>query len=289
MKKQTPWIPVGQLARAFTPDSDALPLSEDLTGRRMKLHFEDGGFAECSFEEMTKLLWKPASGSIGSQATEETCSVTKIRKGIYFVDFVKHLERATALSLVLDLRRGIFTAVEGRLPGKAEDRRGLLSRVALRRELTDVTATFRRGAINRPFNSVTPRHAATKELVGKRIEYTYSPTERYEHIYLNGSFYTWHCLLGAEKGLADTDCCHSYKLGRSLYLFVWREKIVPTLGVVVLNLHAMRTTGKIFGYEGNDFKKVANFRIGAHARLLNFTPPQDGRLPRPHLRQPKLI
>ena len=118
----------------------------------------------------------------------------------------------------------------------------------------------------------------TEELVGKRIEYTYSPTERYEHIYLNGSFYTWHCLLGAEKGLADTDCCHSYKLARNLYLFVWREKIVPTLGVVVLDLNAMRTTGKIFGYEGNDFRKVVNFRIGARARLQNITPPRSQRL-----------
>ncbi len=160
---------------------------------------------------------------------------------------------------------------------KKEVRQDLLRRVDAGRELTDVAATFRHGAIDRSFGPRTPRHTVTEELVGKRIEYTYSPTERYEHIYLNGSFYTWHCLLGAEEGLADTDCCHSYKLARHLYLFVWREKIVPTLGVVVLDLNAMRTTGKIFGYEGNDFRKVVNFRIGARARLKNITPAQDGR------------
>ena len=65
------------------------------------------------------------------------------------------------------------------------------------------------------------------------MEYTYSPTERYEHIYLNEDFYTWQCLMGSEKGLADTDRCHYLKLGEQLYLFVWREKIVPTLGAVV--------------------------------------------------------
>ena len=86
------------------------PLSGELAGKRIKLHFEDGVFAECSFETMSKLVWKPVSGANCSQATEETCSVTKVRKAIYFVDFVKHLERATALSLVLDLSRGIFTA-----------------------------------------------------------------------------------------------------------------------------------------------------------------------------------
>ncbi len=283
MKNPKPFIPVGQLAGAFAHDSNALPMSGELVGKRIKLHFEDGASAECGFETLSTLVWKPASGAKSSQATEETCSVTRVRKAIYFVDFVKQMERATTLSLVLDLSRGIFTAVEGRLPKKKEVRQDLLRRVDAGRELTDVAVAFLHGAIDRSFGPATPRHNATEELVGKRIAYTYSPTERYEHIYLNGSFYTWHCLLGAEKGLADTDCCHSYKLARHLYLFVWREKIVPTLGVVVLDLNAMRTTGKIFGYEGNDFRKVVNFRIGARARLKNITPAQDGRRKALHL------
>jgi hypothetical protein len=33
----------------------------------------------------------------------------------------------------------------------------------------------------------------------------------------------------------------------------------------------MRTAGKIFGYEGGDPGKLANFPVGAHARLLNVT------------------
>ena len=269
MKKPKPWIDVGQLAKAFAPDNYALPPSRDLAGKAMNLHFEDGTSAECRFETASKLLWKPTFGANRRQETEETCSVTGVRKGIYFVDFVKHRERATTLSLVLDLSRNICTALEGRLPGKAQAARDMPGRVAAGRELTDVAATFRRGAINRSFGPATPRHTVSEELVGKRIEYTYSPTERYEHIYLNANFYTWHCLLGAEKGLADTDRCHYYRLARDLYLFVWREKIIPTLGVVVLDLNAMRTTGKILGYQGNDFRKVVNFRVGARARLRN--------------------
>jgi len=282
MKKPKPWIDVGQLAKAFAPDSYALPLSQDLAGKVVNLHFEDGASAECRFETASKLVWTPTSGANCGQGTEETCSVTRVRKGIYFVDFGKHHERAITLSLVLDLSRGIFTALEGRLPGKAEARQDLLGRVFAGRELTDVVATFRCGAINRSFGAATPRHTVTEELVGKRIEYTYSPTERYEHIYLNGNFYTWHCLLGAEKGLADTDRCHSYKLVRDLYLFVWREKIVPTLGVVVVDLKARRTTGKIFGYQGNDFRKEVNFRVGARARLRNITRQRVERRKPPH-------
>ena len=108
-------------------------------------------------------------------------------------------------------------------------------------------------------------------MIGKRVQYTYSPTECYEHIYLNADFYTWQCLRGAEKGLADTDRCQYYKLGELLYLFVWREKIVPTLGVVVVDYSAWRSSGKIFGYRGNDFDRLENFYMGAYARLLNIT------------------
>ncbi len=135
-------------------------------------------------------------------------------------------------------------------------------------------------AIDEPFAAETLRHGPTAELVGRRVEYTYSSTERYEHIYLNEDFYTWHCLLGSEKGLADTDRCHYLKLEDDLYLFVWREKIIPTLGAVVVDFQAMRTMGKIFGHAPGGAEGtaagVANFPVGAWARLLNITlGPQD--------------
>ena len=38
------------------------------------------------------------------------------------------------------------------------------------------------------------------------------------------------CLDGVEKGLADVDRCHYVQVAEDLYLFVWREKIIPTLG-----------------------------------------------------------
>jgi len=71
--------------------------------------------------------------------------------------------------------------------------------------------------------------------------------------------------------MADTDLCHYFKLAQELYLFVWREKLVPTLGVVVVNLAELKTTGKIFGYESDDFGKLTNFPVGAFAQLANVT------------------
>jgi hypothetical protein len=114
-------------------------------------------------------------------------------------------------------------------------------------------------------------HSITDELVGFRNRYGYSANEVYEHVYTNSNFYSWQCLKGVEKGLADTDRCHYYRIAEKLYFFVWREKIVPTLGVLMIDLNAMRTDGKILGYVDSSFTQLSNFAVGANAEIMNFT------------------
>ena len=60
-----------------------------------------------------------------------------------------------------------------------------------------------------------------------------------------------------------------------LTLFVWREKIIPTLGVILIDLQQMRTDGKILGYQGSDFAALSNFPVGASAQILNVTNPSS--------------
>ena len=272
MVSASPWIAVGELGAAFEKDVNLLPPSNDLAGRSFDLHYEDGSIERFTFETGERLV----RSDLGEEKPPESYRATTMQRGRYFVDFVSQTDRAMTISLFLDLEQKIFTSVIGRLPSESEAMMSLPERTLRGKELTGVTADFVHGAIDEAIADITPRHNTTADLVGQRIEYTYSPTERYEHIYLNDSFYTWHCLSGAERGLADTDRCHYYKLGEKLYLFVWREKIVPTLGVVVLSLDAMKTTGKLFGYEGDDFARVTNFPIGAKARILNVTSHERG-------------
>jgi len=274
------WIPVGDLEEAFEEKSNVLPPSPDLKGTNLRLNFENGWILEHRFATNRGLLWREASPGRRQGWVEENYTATRMRDGIYFLDYLRHEKRATSVSFALDLRGGIFTAVIGQLPTRTETKEGLLDRVTAGKELTSVKAVFYSGSINKPFiNGKTPRHSETDELVGKRIEYTYSPTERYEHVYLNRGFYTWHCLAGAERtngiGLTDTDRCHYYKLGEKLYLFSWQEKIIPTHGVVIVDLQGMKTSGKIFGYQGNDVGKLSNFPVGAKARLLAQISHQD--------------
>jgi len=263
------FIPVGALEEAFAPDNYGLQPVGDLAGRSMTLHCDSGWTIEQRFVDDTSLVWTVTGGEGAGESAEERYTATNPRPGVYFVDFIKSRERATSVSLVLDLGRGIFTAVIAEMPTRADIEIPFLDRIAAGLELTSITATFYHGAIDAPVTPATPRHEATSELIGKRVEYTYSSTEQYEHVYLNQSFYAWHCLRGSEQGLADVDRCHYYKLGEKFYLFVWREKIIPTLGIVLVDLAGLRTTGKIFGYQGNDFGKLSNFTVGARARVIS--------------------
>ncbi|NTV69469.1 MAG: molybdenum cofactor biosynthesis protein F [Azonexaceae bacterium] len=266
------WIPVGALGDAFLPENNCLPPVADLAGRTFNLHFENGWVIEHAFADSERLTWRMTEGEGESRQGEERYVATRPRDDIYFVDFIKSGERATSVSLVLDLKRRTFIAVIGQLPTAEESMTPFITRIAQGKELTAVNATFLRGSIDIPLTPDLPVPEVTHDLLGKRVEYIYSPFEKYEHIYLNDHYYAWRCLAGSEKGLADTDACHYYKIADNLYLFVWREKIVPTLGIVMVDFDVLKTTGKIVGYENNDFGKLRNFTVGARARLLSVIP-----------------
>jgi hypothetical protein len=263
--EMTNWISVGELAESFAPDANVLARSGDLAGRRLDLHFEDGETVTCHFVSAESLR-------IGDDEAVESYLATSIRPGIYFVDFVSSGHDAgTSVSLVLDLGRGVATSVTGRMPDAASAHGDILARAQRREELTLVPAVFRTATIGKPHDPALPHHAPTTELVGLRIQHRYSPHELYEHIYLTEKRYAWHCVEGAEAGLADADRCHYYAIDKDLFLFVWREKVVPTLGICLIDLNALKTTGKIFGYEDDALTKLVNFPTGARSTVLNRT------------------
>lgn len=267
----TNWISVGALADSFAPDSNILARSDDLVEKRLTLHTADGGAARYEFVTGDTLNWT-ASGPDGAESGSETYTATSLRDGLYFIDFVKAGSRPPcSVSIVADLNLGVATLVTGLLPTSEEAHSSILNRAQQQRELTPVTAVFQSATIDRPHDATLPHHQPTADLVGMRLQHRYNPHEVYEHIYLNEKRYAWHCLSGIEQGLADVDRCHYYKIASNLYLFVWREKIVPTLGAIMLDLERMKTTGKIFGYADDALSTVSNFQVGAYSKLLNKT------------------
>lgn len=269
-ENSTSWLQVGELAVGF--GGNELEPAGDLAGRSCAATFEDGSELTLRFASASELAYR-ATGFLADFLHETTVPyvATSLRSGILLVDFLPPGPPPRSASLVIDFARGIGTAVLGRLPLATEAHQSLYARASLGEELTPVVTRIERFALAGSPSRPDRWHAPTTDLVGRRMRYEYGPRDLYEHIYLNERYYTWLCRCGPEAGLADTDRCHYRGIEQDLYLFVWQEKIVPTLGVVLVDTAALRSTGKLFGYTGGDFDAVTNIQIGARATLVNVT------------------
>jgi MoaF C-terminal domain/MoaF N-terminal domain len=271
--KPTAFVQVGDFVKNF--GGNELEHSDDLAGRVFDIHFENGWVVRHSFRAGGQLEWQMLQGADPDPAAPERdveCyRATCLREGYYLVDFVKRSQPTRSVSLVLDLTQMAVTAVLTRMPTREETYKPLFQRVLDGEPLSPMRVAVVHGAIGRAPQAQLPRHAPTTELVGKRVRYQYGPRDAYEHIYLSREFYTWNCLQGPEAGLADTDACGYYKLAEKLYLFVWWEKVIPTLGVVMLDFARNKTSGKIFGYREGDFGATCNTPVGAVLTVMNET------------------
>lgn len=260
------FISVGALGHGFEADSNILAPTDVLAGRSIDL--DVGPVQRWGFGE---------DGSALADGTPVQPRVTSIRDGIVLIDRLVEAGGTTeAHSTVVDLTTGHVTHVRGTLPDERQRTRSLYERARDGEPLTSVGAEFSHGrasgdGIGREGAAAGEPHAVTSDLVGMRNRYDYSPTEAYEHIYLTPELYSWHCLSGVEAGLADTDACHYLRIAEELYLFMWREKIVPTLGLLLIDLAGGRTDGKIFGNDGFDTTSFVNFPAGAQLTVLNRT------------------
>ena len=252
------FIQVGALAEGFAPDANLLPARAIAPGTEWHFYSETGAH-RLRIEDETTLSW---------DSRRVPWRATAIRPEILFIDFPHPQRENASITVVCNLAAQNATLVEGRLPTEEAVRLDAFSRVEQGLPLTAVEVDFH---FARMTTEPVPLPDFTDALLGMRNRYTYSPSERYEHIYLNSQFYAWHCLEGVEQGLADVDRCHYVAVADDLYLFVWREKIVPTLGVILIDLQQMRTDGKIMGYQESDFSTVSNFPVGARAEIINVT------------------
>lgn len=268
------WLQVGELAAGF--GGNELEPRSDLAGRSWSALFEGGDELSIRISSGSELEYSVQSSRTLGQWLEGGRApylATSLRPGIFLVDFLPQGSPPRSVSLVIDLGRGIGTAVLGRLPTAAQAQKPLHALAAANEELTPVAAEILPFALSGAPSTPYRWHPPTTDLVGRRMRYEYGPRDLYEHIYLNERYYTWLCRRGPEEGLADTDRCHYRLIDDELYLFVWREKIVPTLGVVLVDTAALRSTGKLFGYRGDDFGVVTNVSVGARASLVNVTAP----------------
>ncbi len=77
---------------------------------------------------------------------------------------------------------------------------------------------------------------------------------------------------GSEKGLADTDRCHYYKIAENLYFSCLEREDRSRPWGRDRGFRDYEDRGQDFGYQGTDFGAVVNFPVGARARILGMSP-----------------
>lgn len=258
------WIAVGELADSFAPDANLLSPTDDLAGRQFVLTDETGA-------RMDLRIGQGVCTVVDGRSREAELVATSLRSDVYLLDIRDAAAPRRSLAIVLDLAAQATTVVEAQLPEPVAVEEPLFRRARRGLPLTSVTGRFRAASIDRPFDPARA-HRPTSDLVGLRLRHRYNQGELYEHVYLNERRYCWHCLEGSERGLADVDECDFRKIQDGLYLFAWREKLIPTFGLVLMDLDALRTTGKIMGFKDDTFETVTHFSVGALSQIVNRVP-----------------
>lgn len=244
------WLPLDQLEPGF--DQHRLPPTNLLVGRSTTLAAADGRRWSFEFTSDTTLHW---TGVDGARYQEDAYQAFRLRPDMFLVDLVSSSAELTSATVVFDLSAAGALLAVSRIATPS----GASTAVSHEFVSASITAT---GA---PSSIVEYRRS--RDLVGKRVLYVYSDEHAYEHVYLNDDWYTWQCLGGPEYGQADTDACTTYQLRDDVYLFAWREKVIPCGAVVVLDFGELRSTGKLYGL-AEDGRSVVNFTMGARAHHL---------------------
>jgi hypothetical protein len=261
-KEAESWLPVSVLEKGF--NKNKLPAANELADRKFQLFFADGRVVNYAFQDLNHLTEIVKGG-----VRRENYEAIQEAPGIYFVDFVRKGQPRRSVTMCLNLNTGQALVIDTTVPTWREVNYSFLNRMSQGLDLSPIKAVILQASINKP-QANTGSTERTEDLVGRRVQYIYSRQHTYEHVYLNRRFYAWQCLKGPEMGIADADICDYVKIASYIYLFLWREKVVPTVGIVIINFRDMRSNGKIFGLDIPSGKLV-NFTMGAYAQPINET------------------
>lgn len=256
--KSLEYVPVSEWpdTEAWTAgfDEHLMPQSYDLAGQKIKIIFDNGMRIMHNFQNGTTLTWEiedsdqPHEGP-SSSGTQEY-KAFEVRSKVFFVDFYKP-EYEELVSMVLNTTTGqVICGISGFYDRQGERR---------------TKTTFLNARID-GFDDAKP-FPPTDALVGKHILYRYTARDWYEHIYLNRGTFTWHCLDGTEKGLADTEPTKVLELGEKLYMLFWSETVMPVESFIVVDLEQMRSTGRFFCWDVKP-KQMVRQVFGSYATIL---------------------
>ena len=236
---------------AYGIDTNRLPATEALAGSSHTISFEDGRRLELAFAR-GEVKWSDSKNSATDKA-----EVIEVAPNTYFVEIVFAGRSKEAETLILNIQT-----------------RRVLSIYSIVRDAKDavgepqVAQIFRPGAMEGGAASGSVPHES-RDLIGLRAHFTYSPNHVYEHTYLSSQRYAWQCLVGVQRGHGDVDLTTTYKFDENLYIFAFREFKIAVASTFFYNFNDMRSTGKFLGITGDG--RIQNSPAGAFIRKASMT------------------
>lgn len=224
--------------------------SRDLTGETVNLSTGDGERLSIEFLEGGQARWSADGPLVGGSNGVDPYDAVPVRDDVFFVNLAfESIDReAVSIAYSTTTRRAVIIR-SVITPEKHPE----LPRV----EQEFWAATVAGG---RPAGDVP---GPTRELIGHRKLYRYSPSHLYEHVYLSSERYVWQCIQGVQRGHGAVDMASHWKLGEGLYVFCFREFKIDMCSVFLLDLgYELTTTGIFLGL--NSSNATEHTKAGGH-------------------------
>ncbi|HWS50048.1 MAG TPA: MoaF C-terminal domain-containing protein [Microbacterium sp.] len=205
-----------------------------------------------SDESELSLQFRPESvtwAGFGSGGTDPYDAVA-VRDDVVFVNLPLESREREAITVVFSSTTHRATVVRSRIAPEAIEG---TPRVAQEFWAATTDAGTATGEVPGP----------SRDLIGKRNIYRYSPHHLYEHVYVSSTRYAWQCLEGVQRGHGDMDLSTVWKFADGLYLFCFREFRIAVASVWLHDLgYQLMTTGIFLGLNGEG--RAEHSRGGGH-------------------------
>jgi len=234
-------------------DTNRLPGTDELAGQTFSISLSSGQLLSYSFKNKDSMNWKDARGS-----DEDWYEAVVVAPNVFFLDTTYTTRPRDARTLIVNtLTRRVLSILSHVCEEKVEGE-------------PQVIQTFETGVLGDSDVSPSgPLPAPTRDLIGLRAFYRYSPNHLYEHTYLSSERYCWQNLIGEQRGHGDVDLATTYKFDEQQYVFTFREFIIPVASVFFYNFDQMRSTGKFLGITGDG--RIENKKAGAFIQKASMT------------------
>ena len=221
-----------------------------LSGQQRRFRLDDGTTIDCSFGDGT-LAWRADGPALDlPPGAEDPYDAVAVRDDVIFVNLpLTSLDRQ-AITIIWSERTRRAILIDSIIGEHTEP------------DTPQVRQSFFAGVVDGGEPS-GPAPGPSRDLIGKRNIYRYSPEHLYEHVYLSSQRYSWQCLQGVQRGHGDTDLSTVWKLDDGLYLFCFREFRIPVASVWLHDLgYRLMTTGVFLGLNGGG--QSEHSRAGGH-------------------------